>query len=106
MKNPPVGYKHSDPSHLDFGRSADNSLLAKKRGGYAEGGKVEFDPNASSRAGSRQYGVDEKGEFWGWKEPYPRQQELTPSESKDRNREDPGELQPWVAGQKYRTSET
>lgn len=106
MRNAPAGFKHSDPVHLNFGQSGDSALLAKKkRQGYADGGKVEFDPNVSSRAGSRQYGVDEKGEFWGWKEPWPRQQELTPSESKDRNRLAPEDVMPDIY-KKDRISET
>jgi hypothetical protein len=36
-------YKHDDPSHLEFGRSADSKLLAKKRPrGYAGGGLVQL----------------------------------------------------------------
>lgn len=39
MRNPPAGYKHSDPNHLNYGQSADPSLLAKrKRQGFADGG--------------------------------------------------------------------
>jgi hypothetical protein len=35
-------YKHDDPSHLEFGRSADSNLLAKKHPqGYAKGGPVQ-----------------------------------------------------------------
>jgi len=45
-------YKHDDPTHLEFGRSADSKLLVKSRGrGYAMGGTIwpdETSPFAES----------------------------------------------------------
>jgi hypothetical protein len=40
MRNHPAGYKHSDPTHLQFGQSADSALLAKRKR-FAEGGAVD-----------------------------------------------------------------
>jgi hypothetical protein len=53
MRNPPAGYKHSDPSHLDFGKTADSTLLAKRRQNLAGGGEV------SSSSGDKIDPIDE-----------------------------------------------
>lgn len=45
-----ASYKHADPAHLNFGRSADSSLLAKKRQGLAEGGEVDERPSDADAA--------------------------------------------------------
>ena len=44
-------YKHADPIHLEFGRSADSKLLAKQRRmkNYADGGLVESDTDVFPR---------------------------------------------------------
>ena len=65
----------------------------KPRQKFDEGGAVEFDPNAQGRAGSRGIFQDSpwgpENKWWMHKEPYPKQQEVSPADSKDRNRMDP-----------------
>lgn len=45
-------YKHADPTHMSFGRSADSALLAKRRRGYDEGGTVEDVGGATVEGGT------------------------------------------------------
>jgi hypothetical protein len=102
MRNSSAGYKHSDPIHLDYGRTADGSLLAKRKG-FAEGGDVEdvagrrkpkmyspvdpakIDPaveNTWARVNREEYDKDPAGEI-----PPPKD-----AESVDRNRLDADEF--------------
>jgi len=38
MRNAPAPYKHDNPNHLAFGKSADSALLAKRRQNFDDGG--------------------------------------------------------------------
>jgi hypothetical protein len=40
MRNPPVPYKHAGANDVSYSKSADSSLLAKKRQNFADGGAV------------------------------------------------------------------
>ena len=52
-------YKHSNPAHLEFGRTADSSLLKKSRG-YQQGGPVDDDEDpVHEEDWGKQYGATE-----------------------------------------------
>jgi hypothetical protein len=66
-------------------------LVEEIRSKNASPQQPEWDPNAASRAGSQQYGANTKG-FWGRRDPYSRQEEVSPPDSEDRNRLDPQDM--------------
>jgi hypothetical protein len=69
MRNPPGRYKDADPAHRAFGRSADSSLLRKRR--YAEGGEVEDDgpaqPEYTDKNFNTQLSPDDENKYQDWK---------------------------------------
>lgn len=55
MRNPPAAYKHDDPTHKQYGQSANSSLLNKRRQNFAAGGGAF--PVAGAKGSARWMGA-------------------------------------------------